>query len=450
MKGKENCSDAFSKFGRKLRLEMNVLKNFVEELRWRGMLHQEMPGTEAFLNQQSTVGYIGFDPSSDSLGVGNLVQIMTLVHFQRCGHKPIALVGGATGMVGDPSGKSQERNLLDEAQMRHNEACVKKQLEHFLSFDENSMNGAEIVNNYDWFSGMSFLEFIRDIGKYVTINYMMAKDSVKNRIESGLSFTEFSYQLVQGFDFYHLHHHKNVSIQMGGSDQWGNIVTGTELIRKKGGGEVYALTTPLITKADGTKFGKSESGNVWLDPAKTSPYAFYQFWLNQSDADAARYIKIFTTKDRAEIDQIIAGHEPEPHLRKLQIALAEDITLRVHGQSELEKAKALTKLFFQMKYDEIVSQPAEVLHAAARELATIPIERKKIDEELRLIDIVVDHARLLDSKSEARKMIKNNGLSIADRKIKSEQELLDLTQDAIQNRFIFMAKGKTKAIIEIV
>src|ERR1041384_5070701 len=304
-------------------------QDFIAELRWRGMIHDMMPGTEEQLKKEMTSGYIGFDPTADSLHIGHLVQIMTLVHFQLSGHKPYALVGGATGMVGDPSGKSAERNLLSEEILRHNQACVHAQLQRFLDFS-SGLNSAEMVNNYDWFKDFSFLEFIRDVGKHITVNYMMAKDSVKNRLENGMSFTEFSYQLVQGFDFYYLWKNKNVKLQMGGSDQWGNITTGTELIRRKGGGEAFALTTKLIAKADGTKFGKTESGNICLDPKKTSPYKFYQFWLNASDADAANYIRIFTLMKNEEIEALEEEHATVPHLRMLQKTLAKDITIRVH------------------------------------------------------------------------------------------------------------------------
>ena len=311
--------------------------NFIEELKWRGMLHDVMPGTEELLNKGVVTGYIGFDPTADSLGVGNMVQIMTLLHFQQAGHKPIALVGGATGMVGDPSGKSLERNLLSEETLNHNLNCQQKQLEKFLDFNTLD-NAAQIVNNYDWFKQFSFLEFIRDVGKYLTVNYMLAKDSVKNRLENGMSFTEFSYQLVQGYDFYYLWKNKGVMLQMGGSDQWGNIVTGTELIRKKEGGESFALTTPLIKKADGTKFGKSESGNVWLDRNKTSPYKFYQFWLNASDEDAKTYIRIFTLFTREQIEAIELEQAAAKHTRVLQKALAKDITIRVHSESDYNAA----------------------------------------------------------------------------------------------------------------
>src|SRR5690349_13852574 len=319
-------------------------QNFIEELRWRGMVHDIMPGTEEQLSKETTAGYIGFDPTADSLHIGHLVQIMTLVHFQRCGHKPVALVGGATGMVGDPSGKSAERNLLSEEVLTHNVKCVRKQLEKFLDF--TGANSAEMVNNYDWFKEFRFLDFIRDVGKHITVNYMMSKDSVQKRLESGLSFTEFSYQLVQGYDFYWLYEHKNCKLQMGGSDQWGNIVTGTELIRRKSDGNAFALTTKLITKADGTKFGKTEGGNVWLDPAKTSPYKFYQYWLNVSDEDAVNFVRIFTLKTKEEIDTLIAEHAIAPHLRKLQQELAKEITIRVHNESEYHRAIKASNILF--------------------------------------------------------------------------------------------------------
>ena len=311
---------------------------FIDELRWRGMLQDIMPGTEELLNKETVTGYIGFDPTSDSLGVGNLVQVTTLMHFQRAGHKPIALVGGATGMVGDPSGKSAERNMLSEEILQHNLNCQKKQLEKFLDFDCGK-NSAEIVNNYDWFRDVKFLDFIRDVGKHITVNYMLAKDSVKNRLENGMTFMEMAYQLVQGYDFYHLYYAKNCKLQMGGSDQWGNIVTGTELLRRKGRVEdAFALTTPLIKKADGTKFGKTESGNLWLDRNKTSPYAFYQFWLNASDEDAKNYIRIFSLKNQLEIEALESEHFAAPHLRLLQKSIANEITTRVHSQQDCERA----------------------------------------------------------------------------------------------------------------
>ncbi|MCC6683889.1 MAG: tyrosine--tRNA ligase, partial [Bacteroidia bacterium] len=325
---------------------MNKVKNFIEELRWRGMLHDMVPGTEDMLNKGMCTGYIGFDPTSDSLGVGNLVQIMTLLHFQRAGHKPVALVGGATGMVGDPSGKSAERNLLSEELLQYNLSSQKKQLEKFLDFNCGE-NAALIVNNYDWFKEFKFLDFIREVGKHISINYMLAKDSVKNRLENGMSFTEFSYQLVQGYDFYYLYHHHGVRLQMGGSDQWGNIVTGTELLRRKSSSDdAFALTTPLIKKADGTKFGKTESGNIWLDPKKTSPYRFYQFWLNASDADIKTYMRIFSLKSKEEIEAMEAEQDTAPHLRTMQKALAAEITTRVHGEHEYKMAVEASNILF--------------------------------------------------------------------------------------------------------
>lgn len=375
--------------------------DFVEELRWRGMLHDFMPGTEDYLNQGMAIGYIGFDPTSDSLGVGNLVQIMTLLHFQRCRHKPIVLVGGATGMVGDPSFKNAERSLLSEDTLAHNLACVKAQLEKFLDFSD-APNGAIMVNNHDWFKNFDFLGFIRDVGKHITVNYMMSKDSVKSRLDSGLSFTEFSYQLIQGYDFVHLMKHFNCRLQMGGSDQWGNITTGTELIRRLEGGQAFALTTPLITKADGTKFGKTERRNVWLDPAKTSPYQFYQFWLNAADADAGKYLKIFSTRSKEEIHAIIEQHDAAPHERLLQKTLAEDITSRVHSPEALEMAQSMTKVLFGMKYEELQLQSEATLKAVADELQC-PAIPKSVIQDLKLLDLVVDYASLLESKSEARK-----------------------------------------------
>jgi tyrosyl-tRNA synthetase len=315
---------------------MTAKKSFINELTWRGMIQDIMPGTEELLNKETVKGYIGFDPTADSLGIGNMVQIMTLLHFQRCGHKPVVLMGGATGMVGDPSGKSQERNLLSEETLRYNLECQKKQFEKFLEF--GGSKGAEIVNNYDWFRNFTFLDFIRDVGKHITINYMMSKESVQKRMDTGMSFTEFSYQLVQGYDYYHLWKNHGIKLQLGGSDQWGNIVTGTELIRRIGGGEAFAVTTPLIKKADGTKFGKTEGGNIWLDPIRTSPYKFYQFWLNASDEDCKTLIRIFTTMDREEIEAIETEHLTAPHLRKLQQALAKEITIRVHSEKEYEQA----------------------------------------------------------------------------------------------------------------
>ena len=353
--------------------------NFVEELKWRGMIHDIMPGTQEQFEKEMTSAYIGFDPTADSLHIGSLVQIMILVHLQRCGHKPFALVGGATGMVGDPSGKSKERNLLDEKTLNHNLVCVQKQLEQFLNFDCGA-NSAEVVNNYDWFKEFNFLEFIRDVGKHIPVNYMMAKDSVKSRLESGMSFTEFSYQLVQGYDFYWLWKNKNCKVQLGGSDQWGNIVTGTELIRRKGEGKAFAVTTPLIKKADGGKFGKTESGNIWLDKTKTSPYKFYQFWLNSSDEDAKNYIKIFTLKSQEEIKQLTTEHEQAPHLRVLQNAIANEVTTRVHSGEDLDMAiKASNILFGKSTADDLKSLDEETFLSVFEGVPQFEISKADLD-----------------------------------------------------------------------
>ena len=414
--------------------------NFIAELRWRGMIHDIMPGTEEALNRQVSAGYIGFDPTADSLHVGHLVQIMTLVHFQRAGHKPFALVGGATGMVGDPSGKSKERNLLNAETLNHNVACVKKQLEKFLDF-ERGENAAELVNNFDWFKNFSFLDFIRDVGKHISINYMLSKDSVKSRLETGMSFTEFSYQLVQGYDFYYLNQHKNCILQLGGSDQWGNIVTGTELIRRKSGNEAYAVTTPLIKKADGTKFGKTEGESVWLDPMKTSPYQFYQFWLNTSDADAPNYIRIFTLKTKKEIDEIISLHEAEPHVRLLQKALAEDITLRVHGEDDLANAILASKILFGN------STTAELMEINERDFLTIfegvqqvDIPKIELENGLTIVDALSSKSGFLSSNGEARRELKANAISVNKQKVNEEFVLSN--KDLIQGKFILLGKGK--------
>jgi len=414
-------------------------KNFIEELTWRGMIHDIMPGTEEALNKKMSGGYIGFDPTADSLHIGSLVQIMTLVHFQRAGHKPYALVGGATGMVGDPSGKSQERNLLDTDTLNHNVACVRKQLEQFLDFDA-AENAAEMVNNYDWFQGLSFLEFIRDVGKHISVNYMMAKDSVKSRLETGMSFTEFSYQLVQGYDFYYLNKHKNCIVQLGGSDQWGNIVTGTELIRRKGGGEAYAVTTPLIKKADGTKFGKTEGGNVWLDPKKTSPYKFYQYWLNASDVDAENYIKIFTIKNKEEIDALIKEHKEAEYLRKLQKSLAEDITRRVHGEEALSSALNVTNLLFGKG---ITKQEVEALSALDFEAMkeAIPFATvAKSELDLGIIDALGAKTGFLSSNGEARRELKGNAISVNKEKV---TDAFSISEDVlVHDKYVLISKGK--------
>ncbi len=416
-------------------------KNFVEELKWRGMLHDIMPGTEDLLNKEMVTGYIGFDPTSDSLGVGNMVQIMTLLHLQQAGHKPMALVGGATGMVGDPSGKSAERNLLDETTLNHNLACQRKQLEKFLDF-KCGENAAEIVNNYDWFKGFSFLEFIRDIGKHISVNYMLAKDSVKSRLENGMSFTEFSYQLVQGYDFYYLWKNNKVKLQMGGSDQWGNIVTGTELIRRKASGEAYALTTPLIKKADGTKFGKSESGNVWLDRAKTSPYKFYQFWLNASDEDVKNYIRIFTLFTKVEIEKLEAEHTAAPHLRILQKALAKDITIRVHSEADYNAALEASEILFGKGTAESLRKLSEDDFFSVFEgVEQFEISMAEIEAGISIVDFTAEKTKMFPSKGEARKMIQGGGVAVNKSKIE-DVELKISSEHLINDKYILVQKGK--------
>ena len=422
--------------------------NFIEELRWRGMIHDIMPGTEKALNEKMSSGYIGFDPTADSLHVGHLVQIMTLVHFQLAGHKPYALVGGATGMVGDPSGKSKERNLLNAETLNHNVACVKEQLEKFLRFGSDA-NAAEMVNNYDWFKDFSFLDFIRDVGKHISINYMLSKDSVKSRLETGLSFTEFSYQLVQGYDFYYLNEHKNCILQLGGSDQWGNIVTGTELIRRKSGKEAYAVTTPLITKADGTKFGKTEGGSVWLDPLKTTPYQFYQFWLNASDLDATNYIRIFTLKAKSEIDEIIVLHQEAPHLRLLQKELAEDITLRVHGKENLENAiNASNILFGKSTSADLMGLNEQDFLSIFEGVPQVTIPTSDLNNGLSIVDALASKSGFLSSNGEARRELKANAISVNKEKVNEEFVLTN--NDLIQGKFILIGKGKkTNYILKI-
>lgn len=407
--------------------------NFIEELRWRNMIQDVVPGTEDLLNGKMVNGYIGFDPTADSLGVGNMVQIMTLLHFQRAGHKPFALVGGATGMVGDPSGKSAERNLLSEEVLQHNLSRQKAQLEKFLDFDCGA-NSAVIVNNYDWFKNFSFLDFIRDVGKHITVNYMLSKDSVKMRLENGMSFTEFSYQLVQGYDFYHLWKHQGMQLQMGGSDQWGNIVTGTELIRKIDGGEAFALTTPLIKKSDGTKFGKSEGGNIWLDPKRTSPYAFYQFWLRSTDADVQNYIRIFSLRTRAEIESI----EPS----QLQKELAKEVTVRVHGADAYNNAvKASEILFGKGTTDELSALDEDTLLSAMEGVPQAVIARSEIEAGINIVDFLSEKINLMPSKTEARKMLQGNGISINKGKI-SDQAYAISPKDLIRNKYVLAQKGK--------
>lgn len=411
--------------------------NFIEELRWRGMIHDIMPGTEEQLKKEKTSGYIGFDPTADSLHIGHLVQIMTLVHFQRCGHKPVALVGGATGMVGDPSGKSAERNLLSEDILRHNVDCVRNQLGKFLDFNTD---GAELVNNYDWFKEFKFLDFIRDVGKHITVNYMMSKDSVQKRLETGLSFTEFTYQLVQGYDFYWLFENKNCKLQMGGSDQWGNIVTGTELIRRKSEGDAFALTTKLITKADGTKFGKTEGGNVWLDPKKTSPYKFYQYWLNVSDADAPNFIRIFSLKTKEEIETLESEHNAELHLRKLQKALAEDITTRVHSLEQLKRAQETTDILFGSSFEDFKKLSGEEIEDAFDESITFSLTKDEFENTSDPVSLLGEKTSIYSSKGEARKAIQGNGVSVNKAKISLDKKLT--TDDLLYGKYLLAQKGK--------
>jgi len=414
--------------------------NFIEELRWRGMLHDCMPGTEDLLKQGPVKGYVGFDPTADSLGVGNMVQVMTLLHFQRCGHIPVALIGGATGMVGDPSGKSAERNLLDEKALQYNLDCQKKQLEKFLDF--SGKNGAEIVNNYDWFKNFSFLDFIRDVGKHITVNYMMAKDSVQKRLETGLSFTEFSYQLVQGYDFYYLWKHHGIRLQMGGSDQWGNIVTGTELIRRKDGGEAFALTTPLIKKADGTKFGKTEGGNVWLDPKRTSPYKFYQFWLNASDEDSKNYIRIFTLMKKDEIESLEAEHEKAPNLRLLQKALAKDITIRVHSEKDYDAALEASEILFGKGTSEALNNLSEDdLLSVFEGVPQVEIPKIELNAGINVIEFFSDKTQIFPSRGEAKKMIQGGGVFVNKTKVEDISQSVNATQ-LLKDKYILAQKGK--------
>ena len=420
--------------------------NFVEELSWRGMIHDVMPGTEELLTKELTSAYVGIDPTADSLHIGHLVGVMMLKHFQRCGHKPIALVGGATGMIGDPSMKSQERNLLDETTLRHNQECIKKQLSQFLDFESEAPNAAEMVNNYDWMKEFTFLDFIRDIGKHITVNYMISKDSVKKRLSSessaGMSFTEFTYQLVQGYDFLYLYQHKNCKLQMGGSDQWGNITTGTELIRRKTGGEAFALTCPLITKADGTKFGKTESGNVWLDAEKTSPYEFYQFWLNTSDEDAVKYIKIFTLLTREEIDQLAREHGEAPHLRLLQKRLAEEITVMVHSREEYEMAvEASLILFGQGTADQLRHLNEKTFLAIFEGVPRFDVSLSELTAGIGVVELLAEKTAIFPSKAEVRRTIQANGLSINKEKVTSPDQVIDASL-LIGGKYLLAQKGK--------
>ncbi|NPD47154.1 MULTISPECIES: tyrosine--tRNA ligase [unclassified Lentimicrobium] len=419
--------------------------NFVEELTWRGMIHDIMPGTDEQMEKEMISAYVGIDPTADSLHIGHLVGVMMLKHLQIAGHKPLALVGGATGMIGDPSGKSEERNLLNEEELRHNEECIKKQLSKFLDFESDIVNKAEMVNNYDWMKDFSFLDFIRDIGKHITVNYMMAKDSVKKRIgadsKTGMSFTEFTYQLVQGYDFLHLYQEKNCKLQMGGADQWGNITTGTEMIRRKASGKAFALTCPLITKADGGKFGKTESGNIWLDAERTTPYAFYQFWLNTSDADAEKYIKIFTLFGKEEIETLIARHSQEPHLRELQKTLAEDITVRVHGQSEFEAAVEASKILFGKATTDALKKLDERTFLAVFEgVPMFEVPQAIFTDGIGILDFLAEETKVFNSKGEARRMLKDNGVAINKEKVKDTYEVS--TSDLLNNKYVLVQKGK--------
>ena len=420
-----------------------LVMTFIEELSWRGMIQDIMPGTEAQLAKEMTSAYIGFDPTSDSLHIGSLVPILLLVHLQKAGHKPYALVGGATGMIGDPSGKSEERNLLSAEVLAFNQAGIKKQLERFLNFDETLPNKAEMVNNYDWFKEISFLEFIRDAGKHITVNYMMAKDSVKKRLEgdTGMSFTEFTYQLIQGYDFYWLYKNKNCKLQMGGSDQWGNITTGTELIRRKTGGEAFAFTCPLVKKADGGKFGKSEKGNIWLDVNKTTPYQFYQFWLNASDADATAWIKLFTLLDKPTIDGLIAEHETAPHLRILQKTLAEQLTVFVHSKADYDFAVKASEILFNNDTAEILQQLSErQLLQVMDGVPTVNITKVQITEGYDFVSFLAESA-IFPSKGEAKKMLQSGGLAVNKVKVTSEKLLLN-AEDLLQEKYILLQKGK--------
>jgi tyrosyl-tRNA synthetase len=422
------------------------MKNFVEELRWRNMLHDMTPGTEELFAKGPVTGYIGFDPTADSLGIGNMVQVMTLTHFQRTGNKPIALVGGATGMVGDPSGKSAERNLLDVELLNHNLACQKKQLEKFLDFE--GANAAQIVNNYDWFKEFGFLEFIRDVGKHISVNYMLAKDSVKNRLESGMSFTEFSYQLIQGYDFYHLWKHMGCNIQMGGSDQWGNITTGTELIRRLESGQVSALTTPLIKKADGSKFGKSEGGNVWLDPKRTSPYKFYQFLLNTADGDIGNYLRVFSTKNQEEIESIESEHAQAPHLRIAQKALADELTRRVHSEDDLQNAiNASQVLFGQSTTEMLMSLDEATILDVFDGVPQAKISKSEVESGIDIVGLLAEKTGFLASNGEARRALKENSISI--NKTKVNDSFRATPSDLIDGKYLLLQRGKKNYFLAI-
>lgn len=428
--------------------------NFIEELKWRGMIQDMMPGTEEQLNKEMTSAYLGIDPTADSLHIGHLCGVMMLRHLQRCGHKPIALIGGATGMIGDPSGKSAERNLLDEVTLRHNQACIKKQLAKFLDFESDAPNAAELVNNYDWMKDFTFLDFARNVGKLITVNYMMAKDSVKKRLNgefnAGMSFTEFTYQLLQGYDYVFLNKHKNCKLQMGGSDQWGNITTGTELIRRMGGGEAYALTCPLITKADGGKFGKTESGNIWLDKRYTSSYKFYQFWLNVADADAERYIKIFTNITREECEDLIAEHREAPHLRLLQKRLAKDVTIMVHSEADYNAAVEASEILFGNSTADVLHRiDEETLLAVFDGVPQFEIDRAGLDEGIPAISFLVETAQIFPSKGEARKTIQAGGVSVNKEKLTAPDNIIT-ADNLLNDRYIIVQRGKKNYFLVIV
>lgn len=420
--------------------------NFVEELRWRGMVHTMMPGTEELLEKEMVTAYVGIDPTADSLHIGHLVSVMILKHFQRCGHKPLALVGGATGMIGDPSGKSAERNLLDEETLRHNQDCIKKQLSKFLDFESDAPNKAELVNNYDWMKDFTFLDFARTVGKHITVNYMMAKDSVQKRLNGeardGLSFTEFTYQLLQGYDFLHLYETKNCKLQMGGSDQWGNITTGAELIRRTNGGEVFALTCPLITKADGGKFGKTESGNIWLDSRYTSPYKFYQFWLNVSDSDAERYIKIFTMLSKEEIDALVAEQQAAPHLRPLQKRLAKEVTIMVHSEADYNAAVEASGILFGNATSEALKKLDEdTLLSVFEGVPQFEVSKAEIEDGVKAVDLFTEKAAVFPSKGEMRKLVQGGGVSLNKEKLAApDQEIT--AADLLDGKYLLVQRGK--------